>query len=98
MGRKRKHAKKAQNSLISHSKFIEVNRRAKLICDALDAERDEKVEEIAIESIKFMTPEELVVLGEKIERHGFYSVGEAITAGDLEFFGAVNDDFDEDDE
>ena len=80
--------KRAQkDGFLNQASFIEVKRRAKLICDALDAENDEKVEIISVESIKTLTPEELVVLGSLIENHGFFAVGEAITASDLGFFG-----------
>ena len=93
MGKKLKHSQKSHNSIISQQQFVEVKRRAKLICDALDTENDAKVEEIAIESIKFMTPPELVMLGDQIEKHGYYAVGEAITDGDLYFFEENDDEY-----
>lgn len=92
MGRKRKHSAKASNSLLSQYQYNEVRRRAKLITDALDTENDDKVEEIAIESIKRMTPEELLFLGDMVQKHGFYEVGDAIIQGDQEFFGGTNEE------
>ncbi len=82
-----KNRRRAQkNALLSNSQLIEVKRRAKLICDALDTENDAKVEEIAIESIEIMTSDELMILGSFIENHGFFEVGEAISQSDLLFF------------
>ena len=83
-----KNKKRAQKGgLLSNSQFIEVKRRAKLICDALDTENDAKVEEIAIESIEIMSSDELMILGTFIENHGFFEVGEAISESNLSFFG-----------
>ncbi len=83
--KKRRRAQK--DGVLSNSQLVEVKRRAKLICDALDLENDEKVEEIAIESIKRMDSAELMILGSLIENHGFFEVGEAISGSDLLFFG-----------
>jgi hypothetical protein len=86
----RRRAKK--DGLLPHNQFIEVNRRAKLICGALDSGNDEKVEEIAGESIKILSPDELLILGSLVENHGFYNVGEAIYNKDLDFFGIDPDE------
>lgn len=83
-----KNRRRAQKGgLLSNSQLIEVKRRAKLICDALDTENDAKVEEIAIESIEQMDSDELMILGNYIENHGFFEVGEAIAQSDVMFFG-----------
>ncbi len=87
--KKRRRAQKS--GPLSNSQFVEVKRRAKLICDALDTENDEKVEEIAIESIKNMEPDELMILGSFIENHGFFEVGEAISSSDLSYFGEIEE-------
>jgi hypothetical protein len=75
-----------KDGLLSNSQMNEVKRRAKLITDALDSENDDKVEEIAIESIEQMNSDELMILGNFIENHGYFAVGEAIANSDLEFF------------
>ena len=89
MGRNRRAPK---DGLLTNSQMVEVKRRARLICDALDNENDEKVEEIAIESIKRLEDIELIVLGELIQQHGFYEVGEAIQELNLNFFDASEDE------
>jgi hypothetical protein len=81
-----------KDGLVSNSQLIEIKRRAKLICDALENGDDEKVETIAIESIKFMGPGELVVLAGALENFGYYDVGEAIATSDIGFFEASEDD------
>ena len=73
--------------ILSQMDFVEAKRRAKLICDALDSENDEKVEEISTESIREVSDEMLLVIGDLVQRHGFYEVGSAIQDGNLLFFG-----------
>ena len=87
--KKRRRAQK--DGPLSNSQFIEVKRRANLMCDALDSENDQKLEEIAIESIKLMNSDELMVLGSFVENHGYFEVGEAIANSDLNFFGETEE-------
>ena len=82
----KKRRRSQKDGVLSNSQLIEVKRRAKLICDALDIENDAKVEEIAIESIEIMSSDELMILGSLIENHGFYEVGEAVSCGNSFFF------------
>ena len=76
----------SKDSPISNSQLNELKRRAALICSALKANRDEKVIEIAVESIEMFSDYELVVLGDLVQREGFFNVGEAIQNADLIFF------------
>jgi hypothetical protein len=87
--RKSKRAPKA--GFLSQTSLIEVKRRSKLICDALDSENDEKVEIICVESIKIMSPEELVVLAGLIENHGFFAVADALATSNSDFFSVDSD-------
>jgi hypothetical protein len=81
---KSKRAKK--DGLLSNQQLNEVKRRALLICNALDSGNDTKVDEIAIESIKRLDDVELLVLGDFVEKHGFFELGEQISQGNLSFF------------
>jgi hypothetical protein len=83
----KKSRRASKNQALSQSEFVEVKRRALLICHALDCENDEKLEELAIESIEILNSEQLLYLANLIENHGFFEVAEAIASSDLFFFG-----------
>lgn len=80
-----------KNQPLSQRQFVEVKRRAQLMCQALDTENDEKLEEIAIESIQMLGDEELLFLASLIENHGYFEVAEALASSDLVFFGETDD-------